>query len=142
MTVLHLIRIFLRRISHDTLDATVIAEVTSGVELTYRSCSRYGFNIRCQALAKSTPTLNMKMRIARCCCCSVKTACLVFGILGIVGGIYGRSRHIIPILISDYKIQEPVLIIDKLLQRFISILAPCSVQSDLNSEHSISKISI
>ena len=38
-------------------------------------------------------TLKM-MKLARFCCCSVRTACLVFGILGILCGIFGRSIHI------------------------------------------------
>ena len=67
-----------------------------------------GINIRCQALEKLTPTLNiqtLKMcRIARCCCCSVKTTCLVLGVLLTLGNLYGRSQQIIQIFILNYNI--------------------------------------
>merc|ERR1712110_248402 len=45
-----------------------------------------GFVARLLNNQKQLSTSKM-MRIAKCCCCSVRTACYVFGILGILGGI-------------------------------------------------------
>ena len=44
------------------------------------------------------------MRIARCYCCSVKTACLVLGVLLILGNLIGRSKQIIQIFILHYNL--------------------------------------